>query len=246
MSAVRARFVIFGLFGAVISLGAPRAADANDPDVVMPEGSELTPAVKYAALDQSACDAELSRRGVPYERVESARGVLAPIRFTGPLHGVTYRSILPESKRKDSAWDIVDCRLALALDDFATVLAGYDVKEVVHFSMYRPPPLRAWLEGVLGKRHAGALAIDAGRFVRSDGTSLDVEKDFGGRIGQKTCGPKASAPPHSTEGRALREIVCDAADKHLFNVELTPHYNRAHRNHFHLEVKPGAKWFLIR
>ena len=31
----------------------------------------------------------------------------------------------------------------------------------------------------------------------------------------------------------------------LFNVALTPDYNWAHRNHFHLEVTPRVKWFLV-
>ena len=35
------------------------------------------------------------------------------------------------------------------------------------------------------------------------------------------------------------------ADAHIFNVELTPDYNWPHRNHFHLEVTPKVKWFLV-
>lgn len=207
--------------------------------------TDVAPAVTYAQLDQDACERELGRRGVPFVRVTEARGVLAPVRLTGPLRGVTYRSTLPESKRAESPWEILDCRLALALDDFSVLLARHDVREVVHFSMYRPPPRRGWKDGALGKRHSGALAIDAGKFIRSDGTTLDVLKAFGGRIGQKTCGPKAAPAPKNPDGQALHEIVCEAAERRIFNVELTPHYNRAHKNHFHLEVTPGAKWFWI-
>ncbi len=220
--------------------------DAKDTEIESPEGAESTPAVRYATLDQAACEAELTKRGVSFTREADVRGVLAPVRLTGPVRGITYRSMLPEKQRATSPWEIVDCRLALALDDFAQVLARHDVREVVHFSVYRPPPLRGWLDGMLGKRHSGALAIDAGRFVLADGTALDVERDFGGRIGQKTCGPKAAAPPPTPAGQALHAIVCDAAEAHLFNVELTPHYNKAHKNHLHLEVTPGVRWFLIR
>jgi hypothetical protein len=28
-------------------------------------------------------------------------------------------------------------------------------------------------------------------------------------------------------------------------VILTPNHNRPHRNHFHLDVTPGAKWFIV-
>lgn len=234
---------------ALVALGLTAAAtpsDAKDAEIESPEGAAETPAVRYATLDQAACEAELTKRSIPFSREADVRGVLAPVRLTGPVHGVAYRSMLPEKQRATSPWEILDCRLVLALDDFAEVLARHDVREVVHFSVYRPPPIRGWLEGMLGKRHSGALAIDAGRFVRADGTTLDVERDFGGHIGLRTCGPKAAAAPPTPAGQALHEIVCDAAEKHLFNVELTPHYNKAHKNHLHLEVTPGVKWFLIR
>src|SRR6476469_3118389 len=112
--------------GAVALAGAlaasERQAGAHEPDVEAPEDASATPAVKYASLDQTACEAELGRRGVPFTPVADARGVLAPVRLTGPLHGVTYRSTLPEKQRASSPWEILDCRLVLALDDFAEVL----------------------------------------------------------------------------------------------------------------------------
>jgi hypothetical protein len=49
----------------------------------------------------------------------------------------------------------------------------------------------------------------------------------------------------SAEASELRKIVCDAADAKIFNVELTPDYNRAHRNHFHLELTAGVRWFMV-
>ena len=52
----------------------------------------------------------------------------------------------------------------------------------------------------------------------------------------------AVSTPAATE---LRTILCDTVAKHLFNVVLTPNYNRPHHNHFHLEVTLGAKWFLL-
>ena len=112
-------------------------------------------------------------------------------------------------------------------------------------SGWRPPPAKSWPAGKLGTRHDGALALDAGWFVRRDGTRLDVEKDFHGRIGAKTCGPGTGPSPATPEAIELRNIACEAADAHLFQVELTPDYNWPHRNHFHLEVTPKVKWFLV-
>jgi len=218
-------------------LGAP-----SQPSI--PDTAKV-PATRYAQLDRDGCEAELGRRGIPFTRVDQALGVLAPVRLTGPLHGVTYRTALPASQRTSSPWEIVDCRLALALDDFATQLASHDVVEVVHYSVYRPPTAR-WPAGKIASRHPGALAIDAASFVKKDGQTLAVERDFHGRIGALTCGPKGAAPrPVTAEATELRKIVCDAADAKLFNVELTPDFNWAHRNHLHLEVTAGVNWFVV-
>ena len=65
------------------------------------------------------------------------------------------------------------------------------------------------------------------------------------RIGASTCGPGTGPSPVTPEASALRSIVCEAADQHLFNIELTPDYNWQHRNHFHLEVRPAVHWQLI-
>jgi hypothetical protein len=203
------------------------------------------PAERYGRLDRTECEKELARRGVQFARVEEARGVMAPVRLAGPLHGVVYRTALPEARRASSPWEIVDCRLALALDDFAALLAAHDVVEVVHFSAYRPPPA-SWPARKIASRHPGALAIDAATFVKRDGSSLAVERDFHGRVGATTCGPQTGPHPATPEAAELRQIVCGAAEAKLFNVELTPDFNWAHRNHLHLEVTAGAGWFVVR
>ncbi len=202
------------------------------------------PATRYGSLDRTACEDELAHRSIPFVRVDQARGVLAPVRLTGPLHGVVYRTELPQAARASSPWEIVDCRLALALDDFAELLAAHDIVEVVHYSVYRPPPAK-WPAGKVASRHPGALAIDAARFIKRDQTTLAIERDFHGHIGAPTCGPRA-AQAMTPEAAELRQIVCAAAEAKLFNVELTPDFNWAHRNHLHLEVTAGAGWFVVR
>jgi hypothetical protein len=217
-----------------------------------PSGAELAhaqdgggPARTYAELDRTACEAQLAQRSIPFVRVDEARGVLAPVRLLGPLHGVSFHSGVPSAQRRSSPLEIVDCRLALALDDFAAQLSAHDVVDVLHFSIYRPPS-KHWRADRIASRHPGALAIDAASFTKSDGTKLDVERDFHGHIGSSTCGPGASPSPATDEAIELRHIICDAADARLFNVALTPDYNWAHRNHFHLEVAAGAKWFMVK
>lgn len=229
--------------------GAGIAADPTETvapgQIVVPTNPQSTPARRYGSLDRASCEAELGRRKIAFARVPSARGVLAPVRLGTPLRGVTFHTMLPAAQRPTSPYEILDCRLVLALDDFSAILAKHDVVEVIHYSVYRPPSARRWAQGRIGRQHDGGLAIDAGVFVKKDGTRLDVERDFHGRIGATTCGPNTGPSPATPEALALRQIACEAADAHLFNVELTPDYNWAHRNHFHLEVTPSVTWFLV-
>jgi hypothetical protein len=238
--------LVAGLLGFGVTLVAPASDAAFGVSPVVPDYvplPALAPALRYGRLDRVSCETELDRRGIPFSRVDEARGVLAPVRLQGTLHGVTFRTGLPEARRASSPWEIVDCRLALALDDFAAQLATHDITQVIHFSIYRPP-IATWPDGKLASRHPGALAIDAGTFVKRDGTRLEVERDFHGHIGATTC--TGSGPhPATPEALELRRIVCDAAEARLFNVALTPDYNRPHRNHFHLEVTAGVAWFVV-
>lgn len=203
-----------------------------------PIANGVATATHYAGLGRDTCESELKKRGIAYTRVEEARGVVAPLRLDGPLSGVKFRSNLPAKQARVSPYDVYDCRLVLSLDDFAKVLAKHDIVEVMHLSVWRPVSAKTPLKGP-GRRHTGALAIDAAIFKTSDGKSLSVEKDFHGRIGAKPC----PAPENASE---LRKIACEANTAGLFNVLLTPDYNWAHRNHFHLEVTANVKWTLVR
>ena len=248
MGGRRAPLALGGLV-AMALLGASPASRAGFVTDPSPPDPASAPAVRYGQLDGAACEAELGRRGIAFARVGEARGVLSPLRLSGPLHGVTFHTALPPSQRETSVYEIVDCRLALSLDDFAVQLAAHDVVEVIHYSVYRPPGSRTKPTDAktspLRSRHPGGLAIDAATFVKRDGTTLQVERDFHGRIGALTCGRGAGPLPATPQSTELRAILCDAADARLFNVMLTPDYNWPHRNHFHLEVTAGVKWFVV-
>ncbi|NUO47781.1 MAG: hypothetical protein HOV80_02875, partial [Polyangiaceae bacterium] len=95
-----------------------------------------------------------------------------------------------------------------------------------------------------GTRHPAGLAIDVGIMKKSDGTLLHVAAHFRGKIGARTCGE--GAPEGETaQAKELREIVCEAREAGVFTYALTPNFDAAHADHFHLEIKPGVKWFLF-
>jgi len=182
----------------------------------------------------------------PTDGIADASHVLAPVRLRGPLHGIEIHSGLPEKQRAKSTIEIFDCRLILALDDFASVLAKHDIVEVVHMSAFRSQRDRGCTPKYAGKQHCGALAVDVGTMKRKDGSVLDVDKDFNGRIGTETCTAGTGPVPVTPAATELWDIVCDSARRGLFHVILTPNFNAEHKNHFHLEITPDVSWMLVK
>jgi len=100
----------------------------------------------------------------------------------------------------------------------------------------RPPP----------NQHAKGLAIDIGAFVKKDGTRLDVKMDWQAAIGTPPCGAGSAPRVATAAAEELRAIVCEVRAAGLFNVMLTPNANAEHRDHFHFDLTPGARWFILR
>ena len=217
--------------------------NASTPYLDLTVDATTTPAYRYAQMPRTKCEAELKQRHIPWKR-ESARGVLAPVRLLGPIRGILFRGEGTDEERAKNLHEILDCRLVLALDDLTESLHKHHIVEVRHFSMYRLPE-DSWPRGKPATRHMGGLAIDAGIFIRKDGSVLNVDRHFHGAIGAKTCGPGARPRPATPEAVELRELLCEIAARRLFNVVLTPNFNAPHKNHFHLEVTAGKTWFLL-
>jgi hypothetical protein len=212
---------------------------AGNPFAFEPPNPNITRAYQYAAISEEFCLAELSERGVPFERVAPTRGVETPIRFAGPVRGITFvQTFRPELDPRAPA-TVLDCRLGLAIDDLAVILARHQVIEVEYLSMWRPGFRRP------GVRHGAGRAIDVATVKLSDGASYSVQRDFQGRIGAQTCGYGAEEPRRPTDASAFwRTTVCELADLRSFNIVISPNYDRGHRDHLHLEVRSGIRWFL--
>ncbi len=261
MAAGRTWLVPALAFGGVAALAVsamlPRPVEAKNRFALEPPNVEQKRAYKYAAMSGADCLKELDRRKVPYKLEPPTKQVDTPLRFTGPIRGVAFKLTKRAEENPDpvSPAAVADCRLALAIDDMAQVLAKRKVKTVEYLSMYRKRGV-----GFIrpGKRHPAGLAIDVAtittRGAPVDGTepapkdtTYSVYGDWHpSRVGGTTCGPKATKPRKNTPGaRFLRDVVCELADQGSFNLLLTPHYDWGHRDHFHMEVRTGIRWFLI-
>jgi hypothetical protein len=213
---------------------------------VFPADVESSPAFRYAQHDAESCYAEIQSRQLPVRREDKHwPSIMLPMRLTGPVNGVVFRTDILESERGVSPYELFDCRLVLGLDDFSKLLRTEAINEVVLSSAYRPPP-KGGAGDETAKRHAAGLAVDIHRFRRQDGRWIVVEKEFHGRIGMAVCRKAGVSPATTTpEAALLRRIVCGAAEQRLFQCILTPNYDHAHRNHLHLELTVGVRWFIV-
>jgi hypothetical protein len=165
-------------------------------------------------------------------------GVATPLRLTGPIHGIRFRT-----PGRRSVYGVLDCRLVLAFEALASVLERHGVAAVRIDNMYRP---KARLPGSRKRsQHGYGLAADVPVLELAGGQELVVERDWDGELGSPPCGP-GSAPAAPSEATIkLRNIVCDIRAAGIFHHMLTPNFNRAHRDHLHLDIKRDEKRAII-
>jgi hypothetical protein len=196
---------------------------------------------RMANASPGQCREEVRRRKLAVTLLGGGvSGVASAVRVSGELSGV--RFVGPGRK---SVYGILDCRLAVVLDELAKLLATKGVAAVHVDNFYRP---RSRLPGRRKKsQHAYGLAIDIYGFTLADGTTLVVERDFHGTIGSTPCGPDADrGPDGKPQAVALRNLTCAIAQSRLFNHLLTPGYDRAHSNHLHADIQRGAQGYGLR
>jgi hypothetical protein len=162
-----------------------------------------------------------------------------PTRLHGPIGGV---EIVQHDRRAPQAQSILDCRLALAVLTWAPSLRRAGVRRIEHYSMYRPG---ARVGGSGAKSgHSSGMALDAARFHLDGGEVVDVLTDWEDR--DRGDAPCPRREDEAWPSRLLRGLVCDAVDRNLFQVVITPHHDRAHENHVHLELRPEVDWTYVR
>ncbi|MEO8490412.1 extensin family protein [Pseudomonas sp.] len=128
---------------------------------------------------------------------------------------------------------LASCPLAVAfalferhsLQPAAQAVFGQAVTRVDHLGSFACRNIYNRAEGRLSQ-HASANALDIAGFRLADGRSISVLKDW---------------PGEGANARFLRQVRDGACDD--FNVVLSPDYNAAHRNHFHLDM---GRWGVCR
>jgi hypothetical protein len=113
------------------------------------------------------------------------------------------------------AWALFETH---ALQPAARRHFGQEVARVVHLGSYACRNVNHREQGRRSE-HATANALDVAGFVLADGARITLAADWNG------------SPARATFLRDLRDHAC-----RFFDVVLSPDFNEAHRDHFHLDM----------
>jgi hypothetical protein len=183
-----------------------------------------TAAVAHANPGAS-CRAELDARGVTYKRT-SKPGIHDAVEITSPLGGLT---LTAEDRPL-----VIDCSLAVSLAEAGRYFTALGVEVATFSSAYSRRNVRFTEHP---SKHSYGLAIDVHTFTgRSLGT-LRMDRDYEQGLGDAV---DCVGAPVTQGGAVLKVLQCQLARSGLFYLVLSPDYDDAHHDHFHLEVKPWA------
>jgi hypothetical protein len=213
-------------------------ASASEHSSATVNGTRLPGGRAIAELPARECQRLLRNARVTTEQVprDAAPHVQAPVYLLSSVGGVEFRAADGMSEHA-----MLDCRLAVALLAWSKDLARAGVTRVEHYSTYRSGARVRTTGKASG--HARALAIDAARFHFRDGRVLDILEDWGDRTRGKD--PCDGRHREDADSQVLRSLVCKAVADDLFQVVITPHHDRAHQNHVHLELVPDVDWSYV-
>lgn len=183
---------------------------------------------KLAGLEDRRCLALLGQAGIRYQALPARRG--------GPQCGYDRAVRFSPGGSLAIAWRPADlgtrCPVAAALalwewhivQPAAQRHFGRTVAAIDHFGSYSCRRLYGRDAGAWSE-HAGANAVDIAAFRLEGGARISVAGDW---------------DDPGAKGRFLREVRDGAC--RLFATVLSPDYNRAHRDHFHLDQAARGAW----
>lgn len=191
-------------------------------------------------VDVSMCVDELTQRGVPWtswayspqhpDGDPSLTCVVEdPIRAGEVINGVTYKYYNQSSGRPM----YMSCELADALWRLGDVLQEYDITEVLHIGTFNCRKIGGTSRL---SQHGLGNAIDIYGFVDKNGTRYILEDHW----------EHDTTSPMDEKARVLYEIGQRMHTDKIFHNVLTPNYNAAHDNHFHVDLAPGADFIGAR
>ena len=196
---------------------------------------------KYTCLpnretDLSSCHMSLAARGIAFEPTiitpESPADypwleceIEEPVYILSPLLGVDllYYDGNPTNRV------LAACDMAHALADTVEDVAPYGVVDLRHIGTY---VCRVISGTETLSRHSFADAIDIYGFGLNDGSVYTLVDDW----------EHNTTNPTSDGGAFLYDAAYRWYDDSIWSIILTPNYNTAHDNHFHVDLTPGSDY----
>ncbi|MBN2973768.1 extensin family protein [Roseomonas aeriglobus] len=221
-----AAVILAGVF-AIYALVKSRPQDLPWTPLDLAEKPGMFTGRKLAALgdDFAQCRALMDKAGVrytvldPVQPAQAACGYDNGVRPTGGAAALSYAPAgLGMACPVAAAMAMLEWNV---IQPAAETHFGSPVRTIEHFGSYNCRRLYGRSSGDYSQ-HATANAIDIAGFVLRDGTRVTVVGDWDG-----------SGPKGAQKAAFLREVR-DGACK-LFATTLSPDYNAAHRDHFHLD-----------
>ncbi len=181
------------------------------------------------------CRANLDLYKIPYTVGPAMQGVPDPVTMPTPINGIEYRYVEGTTRRTKI---VADCSLVLSLLRAAPALRARNVVEVADIGIYNYRCIGGGVPpGCTLSQHAQAKAIDIAGVTDRDGVYYDVNTDWViDPDSQKTC----DAPTEPGKDSFLHEMICALKADRVWNIVLTPNFNAAHRNHFHVDLTAGS------
>jgi hypothetical protein len=221
----------FGLYpytGCREDYGCVPASRANEA------GTETYACLPDVPSDLSSCMADLAARGVPFSSSVIADSAPAeepsltchveePIVFASGYLGIDLRYYYDAEPGTVSG----ACSLGQALADTIENVSTENVTEIIHLGTY----VCRTISGTSTlSRHAYGDAIDIYGFTFGTGDEYTLVDHW----------EHETTSFDTVEGEWLYETAYEWSDLGLWNIILTPNYNSAHDNHFHVDMTPGS------
>lgn len=172
------------------------------------------------------CFTELDARHITYKHA-SRPGIQLGVELTGSVGGV-------ELVSEDQPL-VIDCSLAVSLDEAGKYIHALGIAKATFSSAYSRRNVRGTNHP---SKHSYGLAIDVHTFTGPEFGTLRVDRDFEQGLGDDM---DCVGSPLTQGGAVLKILQCQFVRSGLFYLVLSPDYDDAHHDHFHLEAKPWAQ-----
>ena len=177
------------------------------------------------------CYDELDARHVTYKKTKKP-GIKKPVEITSQLGGVAVAGNEPL---------VIDCSLAVSLDEAGRYMKALGMTDAHFASAYSRRMVRGTNHP---SKHSYGLAIDVHTFTAPDPLGLlRIDRDYEQGLGDAV---DCVGRPMTQGGAVLKILQCQLVRSGLFHLVLSPDYDDAHHDHFHLEALPWAERLELR